>query len=518
MRSAEPVVFVLAGRDVVIPIVPEEAVTGAWRPAGEPEVAFVTGERVGSEVYWVSGAAREEPMTWGWLPPTVEWRALTLGEVVAAYEAGHDPQASPGFWAVLVRLSARASGRELRLDGRPIRVRWLADPPVKTDAGRGPQPRASAESLRALGELLREEDGDPLRRWRVRLMLDRWSAERLWVDRPSGELDSRVLEALALQNEWRWRAALTALGRTGPDTAADVLARLTAVVLSPDGVLLPAWPLDDSEAARLRAVLLRAGSDDDDRLNEAQAWLASLAPAVAWVVDDGVVVESARRVRTAVAELTGKRARVSVTPEGATAEDSRMVEEHETIVVTTEAAVGARAVEPMKVQAGRWGGRAAFRATALGVSPPGLTIGPLLPQWRMAGWLGGTPGEADADWTTAGLLHKSESGDGWEVYVECRVAAGAENPGGDVVRVYWGAAGSAERVIEVRAGVVGDRWSATVPLPAEAIGADGTVRLSIERVDARGARSSWPRPVMPGEAEPARALIDLKGWGELEGE
>lgn len=370
--------------------------------------------------------------------------------------------------------------------------------------------------------MLREETRDPSRRWRVRLMLDRWRPDRLWADQPPRELESPALEALAAQHEWRWRAALAALGRAGPDTAADVLSRLTAVVLSPDGVLLPAWPVDDASAVRLRATLLRADTDDEDRLNEAQAWLASLPPAVAWVIDDGVMVRpGARRVRTAVSELTGKRARVSVTPEGAPAGDSRMAEEHESVVVATEAPTGARDVEPLRVRAGTWDGRIAFRATPLAVSPPGLTIGPLLPQWRLASWLAGTPGAADAPWTTAGLLHRSESG-AWQVYIECRVPPDAQTLGGEIVRVYWGAEGSAERVVEVkapmRAEVEGDRWSATVPLPAQAFEADGRLQLSLERVDARGARTSWPRPMMPEEAEPARALIDLKSWGELKGE
>lgn len=526
VRAAEPIVHALAGRSVVIPIVPDDAdfPAASWRPEREPEITFITGERVESEVYWISGAPSDTPNTWEWLPPTVEWSALTLAEVIAQHETG----SHPGFWALVAQLPKRATGRELRLDGRPLSVKWLADPPAKTDAGRAPQPRASAEALRALGELLQEEERDPLRRWRIRLMLDRWSAARLWSDQPPRrELDSPALEALAAQNEWRWRAALAALAQSGPDTAADVLARLTAVVLTPDGALLPAWPLDDAAAARLRATLLRTESDDDDRLNEAQAWLASMPPALAWVIDDGPVVASAadakpgasaRRVRTAVSELTGGRARVSVTPEGAPPGDSRMVEEHETLVVTTEAPVGSRAVEPLRVQVGRWTGRVAFRATALGVTPPGLALGPLLPQWRMAGWLAGTPGAADEDWTTAGLLHKSESGDGWQVYVECRFAENASIRG-EAVRLYWGAPGSAERVIEIPAPAAGEsgenRWIASVPLPAKAIEANGTVRLTLMRIDARGARSSWPRPMMPDETEPARAIIDLTTWKDL---
>lgn len=530
VRAAEPVIFALAGQRVVIPIMPDAtdpaAPTAAWLPARSPRATFVTGEAIEGETVWISGAPRALARSWEWLPPTAQWRSYTLDEVRVQLEAGSDPLASPGFWAVVLDLPARGSGREVRLDGRPLPIRWLPDPPATTDKGRAPQPRGTPEALRALGERLREESLDPLRRWRVRLMLDRWNSGTLWGnDPPPRELASPALEALARQNEWRWRAALAALARAGPDTASDVLARVTAVALMPNGSLLPAWPLDDAAAARLRATLLRADSSDDDRLNEAQAWLASLPPLVAWVVDDGPIVRSgagetktstARRVRTAVTELTGKRASVSVTPEGATPSDARTVEEHESLLFSTEALTTNRPIEPLRVETSRWSTRIGFRATPMLATPPGLTIGPLIPQWRMAGWLGGNAGQCEPEWSTAGLLRRSASSEQWEVYIECRVAPDAERLA-ERVRIFWGSAMTPDHSLELKAPAAGDgapadRWTAVAVLPARAIDADGMLRLSVERVDGRGARSTWPRPVMPDDPEPSRAVIDLSAW------
>lgn len=534
VRPAEPIVFALAGRTLVIPIVPDSpAAEGVhrWVPSHAPIVAFLTGEPLSSQTYWFRVQPKEGAAGWEWLPAIAEWRAWTLDEVVGAI-GSEDPLGGPGFWAVAVETPPRAAGRELRLDGRPMPIRWLSDPPARTDAARAPHPRTSPSALRGLGRIIAGESRDPLLRWRVRLILDRWAAEDLWGRHEAGELEAPALEALASQNEWRWRAALASLAKAGPDTAADVLARLTAVVLMPDGSLLPAWPLDDGAPLRLRNDLLRAEADDDDRLNAAQAWLASLPPAVAWVIDDGDIIsaanpsgadsERARRVRVGIAELTGKRARAAATAEGAPADDSRMVEEHETTVITAAAPVGSAAVRPLRVQVGRWSGRVLHYALPTPARPPGLALGPLLPQWRMPGWLAGVPGLCDPEWASAGLLSRTEAGDGWEVYIECRVAGDAGTSEGDAVRLHWGAPGLAEHVIELKApawgSFEGDRWSLRVALPEKAIDPDGTVRLALERVDARGARSSWPRPMLPGEAEPARAVIDLKGWGDLRAE
>jgi len=54
-------------------------------------------------------------------------------------------------------------------------------------------------------------------------------------------------------------------------------------------------------------------------------------------------------------------------------------------------------------------------------------------------------------------------------------------------------------------------WSAWVPIPAS-VQAGRLVRVGMQRVDARGVRSAWPRPMMPWQIEPGRVALDLGQW------
>jgi hypothetical protein len=51
-----------------------------------------------------------------------------------------------------------------------------------------------------------------------------------------------------------------------------------------------------------------------------------------------------------------------------------------------------------------------------------------------------------------------------------------------------------------------------VPLPDNITDPDGAVRVAIERVDAAGRRSTFPRPQLPWQTEPGRVLIDTATW------
>jgi hypothetical protein len=35
----------------------------------------------------------------------------------------------------------------------------------------------------------------------------------------------------------------------------------------------------------------------------------------------------------------------------------------------------------------------------------------------------------------------------------------------------------------------------------------------VVRVDGRGRRSAWPRPMLPWQDEPGRAALDTRAWG-----
>lgn len=74
---------------------------------------------------------------------------------------------------------------------------------------------------------------------------------------------------------------------------------------------------------------------------------------------------------------------------------------------------------------------------------------------------------------------------------------------------------SAGTPISARVATEKTRWSCWVPLPKNAIERDGAIRVGLERIDDRGVRSAWPRPMFPWQYEPGRAAIDTKGWTQV---
>ncbi|HVZ94632.1 MAG TPA: hypothetical protein VG797_08985, partial [Phycisphaerales bacterium] len=74
---------------------------------------------------------------------------------------------------------------------------------------------------------------------------------------------------------------------------------------------------------------------------------------------------------------------------------------------------------------------------------------------------------------------------------------------------------NADAPVEARAWFESDGWRALIDLPDTAIEHNRLI-LSIERFEQTGARSTWPRPSMPFQPDPARAIIDLTKWGSLD--
>lgn len=81
-------------------------------------------------------------------------------------------------------------------------------------------------------------------------------------------------------------------------------------------------------------------------------------------------------------------------------------------------------------------------------------------------------------------------------------------------------AGESSAVLTPRSDEHVGGWSAWIQLPKECIEtSDGSrtstpsaLRLGIERMDAHGERSAWPRPMLPWQNEPGRIWIDLSQW------
>ncbi|MEX2218714.1 MAG: hypothetical protein WD749_08130, partial [Phycisphaerales bacterium] len=499
----------------------------------------------------------------GWLEPPGEWRATPAA-------ASTLPSGS-GAWVISVDLPLDSIGQGVWVNDQRLALNWMGDP--RASAG-GPIPWHAVDEASLSAQALRlaePERQSPVRRWRYRLLAAgpqglAWGMEG---EPPPGlsagerAFADPVVEAMARQDEARWAAALGWLWLADADLAERIRRRLVAVVVFEDGHAAPMWPTRLEELKSLRDDLLNPRLGGPARRERASAWLEAQAPAAAWVVDDaGPRADGGVLAEVGVANLT-ERATLGWAGRagcggGARAPDLAPVPSLAACVLTAVAAedgegrAAPRAGRPparLEVHAGKWKADHAVVAHAVPVSPPGLAMSPFTGDWSMAGLLAGAPDAAmgaGPDWATAAVLSRREadSGSGWWVYLECKSPPGPDGraPAADeTVRVWLGPRGHSAAVLRVtsRGGVaderalertgdgmlpgasvsrLADRWVAHIPVPAGAIDGEGSIRIGVERTDAAGRRTAWPRPMMPWQVEPGRIRADTGAWGAVAAE
>lgn len=339
----------------------------------------------------------------------------------------------------------------------------------------------------------------PLSRWRARLALDAAGggrdvgpeAGRVRREAVGTDDRPRVLDALAEQAAWRWRAGLGRLAAADRALAFSVAERLLLAVEVGPGRRVPAWPSESAETDRLLDALLDPDREGSDVVAHARTWLESQPPIVAWVSDDAgqagaVPAESLATI--SVANITSGALVASARARGV--ESGRGIE--------AGAAAGGIAGpmgEPVKIGPGRiepvlvlcptggggnedGGNPAAAPVTVVSVSAgslrrtlgvfapparmgaPGLTIGPLAADMTLAAWtrggLASGPAAEPPARATAALLHApatAQPGARLVLYLEGeRTPArpdGGDTPAGDWVRVWVGPTGRPLRVLAV---------------------------------------------------------------------
>lgn len=490
-----------------------------------------------------------------WAPPPGVWRVL------GPAEAARDGAAV--VWVLSVDLPPDGLGQGLWVNGKRWELNWLPSPrmlanqhpelawesPVKPEARRSP----------TLARLMEPDRLSPARRWRYRLAMDGFKSltgrAASIVDAASGgaAFDEPVLEAMAVEGEARWATALAQLRLSHPDVARRLAARLALVVEFTgalgrrDGTAVhaPAWVTGQESLERLVTELLDPNLSPRRRAARAEAWLADQRPALGWVVDDARATDAIAGgllATVGIANLTEvatlgwvsvepQAQAPSMSPVGAAAARSF------TLAGERDARAGtaAEALHRLMFHAGSWKDEGAVMSARLGVTPPGLTIGPLLPDWTMADWVGASsrPMVVEAEWSTGAMLFRGPAGEGaggsWMLYVECRrPEAGVESPQ-EFIRVWLGPTGRARLVVRASpeesaensagASVVKEpgRWAARIEIPASCIEPDGTLRVGIERGDSRGVHSAWPRRMLPWQAEPGRLAVDTTAWSGMTG-
>ncbi len=608
IEPVESVIALCPGSMVVVPV----RVNGPIPHDGGVEVRFGNTPPTRGTLVWIGVQPGHDPATAPAAPFAAAW--MGHGGVWSATPASRSTRPlSAGTWAVAAEVPADIDPgiRSARIGAWPAPVTVLPGsclaglfgvsvqrPPGISGEVAGVM-RTSPWLIRTLDALVRT----PTTRWRARLawrLLDGDPGGPL----PGGTFADPVIEALARQAEWRWSAALARLGSADPALASSLAWRLAAIADLGGGVAMPVWSADGASLTALGEDLLNPLLSDAEIAARARIWLAEQPDAIAWVVDDGGATDAVTGGLIATVAVTN----LSDAPAVAWAAHERASRMGELMTVPARSTARASAAAPGRIQDGgatlnvAVGDFAATRPVQdapATVSPPGLRIGPLLPDWSLSTWLASgiaRDGTADAGvtlddaWTTGALLYRE--GGRWMLYVECRrPAPGAPDPsllapppartglelvpglgqvrrprgsgleagasdaaanglsaGGLVgaeeeLRVWLGPLWAPTALLRISpAGVMIDEiggaadglgvvrrgsgtpvevrveegvWACWVPIPPRCMEGTGLLRLGVERTDARGVRTAWPRRMLPWQREPGRWAIDVSAWPEL---
>lgn len=560
-RVDERVEWARAGESLVIPVEPTEE----QRRAGAIPARLSRGDAVFAPLWWIgrvdagpivppravpepsAGAALLAARGAAWMGERGVWTAIAATDTVRRSAIN-----SEGRWYVVIELPPDSAGLDLLLDGRPVRLGWIAKS-VATARPVGPE----AEGLGGwVWSALDAARRNPHERWRARLA----SGEPLSSPGPArDEFADSAVEALADQLGARWAMAIRRVGDEDA-VAADRLRHRLALVADFGGVRAPAWPVDDGSVSRLLDALLappRAGRGPGAIARE---WTDTQPRAACWIADDAVMfdAEAGRIVSRIGALAMDAGADVLMVKTGPRSSPADVVAMEPCIAAFGLFALDELDAESSSVIAsiGGWTARRAVVPRPVRAMPPGAAISPLFDDWTLADWLGSCTDPADprnagspgglgraargARATAAMLVADAAAATGplgtgglrWTLYVECGVGAGAmadsarreeltlalTGTGGEAMlrafadgQLVWsnGTTGRARVTRDERS------WRIWIPLPEAVVGGGSWLRLGISRSDWTGARASWPRPMFPWEDRPAQAVFDLSAWEGL---
>ncbi len=545
-----------AGRTMVLPVDVRGRIPSDARVQAQLDDSRV----LDASLWWIG----LDPLPAGseWLAPEGEWHAT---------RASDEPLAGvTGFWAIIAPMPIDAVGLGVWIEGERHEVRWLPDPrsiaPTGAEWGAWERPASARLSGPLAERLLEPERRSPVRRWRAALASrgleprdDDWqpttpASPGAWLGVPGvGPSESGVLDAFAAQRAGKWQVALARLWEDDQTLQRDLVAALTRTVDFGAGAVAPAWREDAIALDALLAGLLAEDGTAESRERAAHAFMRGMASGTAWVIDDAGAAD-AEQLPIGVAGIANLSAEEQLmwVRLGGDREPPEL------------AAIGPWAAQRVELPprdprlettvvtgVGEWRGDALLAPSPPVVRPPGARLGPLLNDWSMRAWLNSDPdaGALPVGRETGAMLYRDRGL--WTLYVECfrdntqpnQTATEAdpasegvpltEAPAQEAVRVWVGPFRRAQALIRlsesgdlrdeklalddllpdtVPVSVRDDRWAVHIPIPAEAIGEDGLLRIGLERIHADGSRTAWPRRMMPWQTEPGRLVLDLGGW------
>ena len=474
-------------------------------------------------------------------PPGIEPQTL---DPIALVTIGRQPVASPDAW-----LNARRWARVEPGDPRG-ELSFLLVPRAMVEhlaaIGVGERtveivrvtpygaPQADAPDLPTAFSRFLPALRDASLRWRARLAIRSFGFDASSF----GMFDDEAIEAFAEALELRARAAVTELGNSDRALADRVERTLGRALIFPRGAIAPAWSEADASLDDMFDVVLDPTVPRSAAADRARQWLNAQPRALAWIDDDYTALGTSVLIAelAGLADLVAARVAPSASCDPATL--------HPLLARSdTEIELRCRqrpADRTFRVDVGDWSASLDAIAAPRAINPPGVRVGPLMLPHTMRSLLAGQITLPDAAHATAALVQRKPSSDVWQVYAECldtsddlsaetadtlRVCFGTRDmprltlelrAGEPSTRVVYDAAGKEQRsAIDAVVRRDADRWVVFVDIPPEAFEPDGTLILGAERIDARGVRSVWPRPVLPWESEPPRIAVDPATWPRI---
>lgn len=408
---------------------------------------------------------------------------------------------------------------------------------------------------------------DPFQNWRAHLLTDGLDPHHpdpsadLTLDQLELELSintpgADLLGAIAHQHRARWQIILGRIWLIDPD-AALALKRQLIRTAQFNSRTLPIWPSNTTELARLAHDLLSPYIDDSTRALRANAWLEAQPRALAWVIDDQGQIEAGtdRFISTlgviSLPQTLGMSLFRIDTPAGFDATDPELVtvpaQEATQISIATDPIHlspnnPSLETKPIRIRTGRWNADRPMIASPTPARAPFVRIGPMQMDWTMSALLSNRPLESASPpigHNALGILRRvgnpspTNQQHGWQLYFELGTptpehtretltlwvgpytnpfAVWTITPDGQV-RFEQGTRPSVG-IPRVQIRILDDRWVAMIDLPSGAFDA-GLLQLGLERTDANGLHTAWPRRMIPGQSEPGRLAIEIDNFDQL---
>ncbi|MBU6413047.1 MAG: hypothetical protein KGS45_06200 [Planctomycetes bacterium] len=543
--EAGPVVDVIPGSMAVIVIDP------AWnlKLSGSPSVRLDDGRTLIATLR--SLVVRPSRVAPAWIGDPGEWSTTDIVQSVA----GPDEVAFTAD-VLALELPADGIGQGVWIDGERIGLNWLKSSPMLAALSQ----RQGLEWPAMLTQAQREDvnlmnllaplSRSPMTRWRYRLLTD-GLAPSPEARTARVQFDDPVLEALAEQQESAWRHGLAKIKEVGPiaphaDVAMQITRSLTQIVEITDDdrvQRLPCWNDHAPTINQLLSDLVASSLKPEEAAKRARGF-GELSPRlIAWVVDDAASLHPVARValpRIGAMNLSDRSTTLSAQivdrsgRGGSPGNDLRVLpSRHGNFVSDLLPAPGTdlTAAPTMVLDAGLFKAQAQIQGAPISVSPPGLLMSGFLREWRQEDLIRESPQPRTQPGITATLSFRSatqgddspDSPSGWVLLCERQASILGRTSGAESFTLVWGPRQAESTITITREGDAGNtaarsvtdaagNWFVEVLLPRRAVDEDGLAQIGVVWSSGDGVRASWPRSMLPQDASPGRALLNLGSW------